>query len=108
MLQQAQEKADALATKASNNWPAMEKVYDKADQQKTIAEYTKNIITYPLALSIDPADATRDKLISDSLDYLGQFDSDDNPDRGAVKYYLGQIERRARGRPTASRPRWMT
>lgn len=98
MLQQAQEKADAITIKAANNWPAMEKAYDKADQQKTIAEYTRNIITYPLALSIDRADASRDKLIGDALDYLGQFDADDNPDRAAVKYYLGQLNV-ARGTP---------
>ena len=98
MLEKAQTTADAIATKAANNWPAAEKIYDKADQQKTIAEYTKNIITYPLALSMDKADASRDKLIAASIDYLSQFDSEENPDRAAVKYYLGQLKV-ARGTP---------
>ena len=98
MLAQAQVKADEIATKAANNWPAMEKVYDKADQQKTIAEYTKNIITFPLALSTEQSDPARDKLIGESIDYLSQFDAEENPDRAAVKYYLGQLNV-ARGTP---------
>ena len=91
LLARAQEKADAIATDAANDWPAKKPQWVRADQQKTIAEYTKNIISYPLALSIDKADPQRATILQSSLDYLSQYDTDDNPDRAAVRFYIGQM-----------------
>ena len=98
LLGKAATTADALCTAATNDWPAMEPLWDRADQQKTIAQYTRAILAYPLALATDPADDTRDKALADGLDVLAGFDTPDNPDVASVKFYAAKLNL-ARGTP---------
>lgn len=91
MLAQAEVKAGELADKLANGFPATEKAWEKADQQKTLAEYVKNIIAYPIALATDPKDAGRADKITASINYLKDFDADENPDRATVKFYIARL-----------------
>lgn len=91
LLQKAGERADAAAAVAVNNWPAMEKVWDVADEQKTIATYTRAIVAYPLALATGRADKTRAAMLNEALADLGAFDNDENPDRASVKFFMAKL-----------------
>ena len=100
LLEKAAARADAAATAATENWPAMEKAWDVADEQKTIARYTRAIVAYPAALATGKADAGRDKMIAEALATLAEFDTDDNPDRASVKFYSAKLNL-ARGTPAS-------
>ena len=100
LLEKAAQKAEVAATAATENWPAMEKAWDAADEQKTIATYTRAIVAYPAALATSTADAGRDKMITDALAALADFDVDDNPDRASVKFYSAKLNL-ARGTPAS-------
>ena len=95
MLDRAAKLADDRATKLVNNWnandPTMATQWQALDDQKRIAEYTGNIIDYPVALSIDKADPQRAVIAKKAMDYLQQFDSEDNPDRSFIRFMLGKL-----------------
>ncbi|HEX8322725.1 MAG TPA: hypothetical protein VF595_02315 [Tepidisphaeraceae bacterium] len=100
LLAKAAERADSVCRAAVNNWPAMEKAWDVADEQKTIANYTHAIVAYPLALATGRADASREPMLNEAVSALAPFDSDDNPDRASVKFFIAKLNL-ARGTPDA-------
>lgn len=91
ILVKAKDTADAAANAAANNWPAGRAAWEKNDRLATTAEYTRNILHYANALSLDKASADRAKHIAEAIEYLTQFDTEDNPGRASVKFYLGKL-----------------
>ena len=92
LLARAETKADAVCKAAVDHWPAMEKAWDAANEQKLIAAYTRAIVAYPLALATGRADPTREKTLADALATLEAFDTDDNPERASVKFYAAKLQ----------------
>ncbi|MBC7783809.1 MAG: hypothetical protein H7144_08210, partial [Burkholderiales bacterium] len=91
MLAKARDAADAAAARAQNNWPAGKAAWERADQQTTIAEYTRNIISYSAGIARDRADPERDKMLVAGADYLTTFDNDENPNRADVRFYIAKL-----------------
>ncbi|MGC4030688.1 MAG: hypothetical protein QM754_02915 [Tepidisphaeraceae bacterium] len=91
LLKKAADKADLAAKAAVENWPAGERAYDVADEQKTIANYTRAIVAYSQAIATGKADASRDAMLADAIKQLSEFDSEDNPDRASVKFYIAKL-----------------
>ncbi|HEX8340818.1 MAG TPA: hypothetical protein VF624_07915 [Tepidisphaeraceae bacterium] len=92
MFDRAAEAAAAAAVKAESNWPAGKPAWEAADQLKTTAEYTRNILAYTRAIATDPASTDREKQLAAALEYLSQFDTDDNPGRADLKFFIGKLE----------------
>jgi hypothetical protein len=91
ILLKANQMALAGAEKAAENWPAGKAAWERYDQLATTAEYTRNILSYAVALSLDKASENRARLIQEAIDYLSAFDTEDNPGRASVKFYLGKL-----------------
>lgn len=91
MLAQAEAKAGELADRLANGFPATEKAWEKADREKTLSEYLKNVMVYPIALATDPQEAGRAERITEAVNYLRDFDTDDNPERATVKFYIARL-----------------
>lgn len=91
MLRKASEEANTASEKAQMNWPAGKSAWEAADQQKRIADYTDAIIGYSRALAMVPNDARRPNVIDDSIKALQSYDSEDNPGRYDVQFYLAKL-----------------
>lgn len=91
ILLKAHQTALAGAEKAVENWPAGKPAWERYDQLATTAEYTRHILSYSVALSLDKASDNRARILQEAIEYLSAFDTDDNPGRASVKFYLGKL-----------------
>ncbi|HEY0009386.1 MAG TPA: hypothetical protein VGB55_11725, partial [Tepidisphaeraceae bacterium] len=91
MMARAQEAADKAAVEAQKNWPEHKAAWERADQQMLSSEYTRNILSYSAALATDPADAAREETLASAIEYLSQYDTEENPDRADVKFYIAKL-----------------
>ncbi len=91
MLLRSRELSDEAASKAQQNWPAGKAAWERADNQATIAEYTRNILAYSAALAMDRSNDERERLLQSASEYLDGFDNEENPNRADLKFYLGKI-----------------
>ena len=87
----AQERAGALAEKANPNVPSEMKRVEEMEQLGLVAQQSKALAGYYLALSYDPSDANRAKVAGESIAYLEGFDVDGNPARENLKLALGKL-----------------
>ncbi len=91
MLAKARDQAAKAAEKAANNWPAGRAAWERFDQLATTGEYTRNIINYSSAIALDKASEERPKYINEGLEYLSAFDTEENPNRADVKFYISKL-----------------
>jgi hypothetical protein len=94
------DRANQLATDAANSAAnlikspddklAMDR-YEKLNNLALTAEYTKNLVNYDLALSLDAADPQRKKIAQDTTDYLKQFDDPTQPVRALVDVRMAKL-----------------
>jgi hypothetical protein len=89
--EQAKAQADAISNNITDpNSPSVAE-YEKLDRLANTADYTKNMVAYYLALSIDSASPDRAAVANDALDYLKQFDVPENPDRFIVRNRMAKL-----------------
>ncbi len=91
ILVKARDEATAAAEKASNNWPQGKAAWERADQQATIAEYTRSIINYSSAVSLDKASEERAKYLKEGLENLSAYNDESNENVADVKFYLAKL-----------------
>ncbi|HTL30273.1 MAG TPA: hypothetical protein VL282_13665 [Tepidisphaeraceae bacterium] len=98
-VQKILEKAQATATSESERIanslkspddPAISK-YMELDQLARTAEYTKNMVAYYRALSLDPASPERGKIANEAIEYLKQFDDPDSNVQPAVRNRIAKL-----------------
>jgi hypothetical protein len=87
----AQERAGAFAEKANPNVPADMKRVEEMEQLGLVAQQSKALAGYYLALCYDPSDANRAKVADESIAYLEGFDVEGNPARENLKLALGKL-----------------
>jgi hypothetical protein len=88
----AKTRADALAEQIRNpNDRAAIERWTQMNNLAETAEYTGNIVRYYQALSLDRADPNRAAIARDAIDYLEQFDVEENPDRNFVRILIGKL-----------------
>jgi hypothetical protein len=87
----AQERASAFAEKANPNVPGDMKRVEEMEQLGLVAQQSKALAGYYLALCYDPSDANRAKVADESIAYLEGFDADGNPARENLKLALGKL-----------------
>ncbi len=95
ILDKCMVRAKAVADELSNritapNSPYITK-YEEAERLGSTAEYTRHMVEYYLALSIDAASPERKKIASESVEYLKQFDLPENPDRCIVRNRMAKL-----------------
>ncbi len=91
ILAKARDEATKAADKAANNWPGGRTAWETADQRATIAEYTRNIINYSSAISLDKASQERDKRLAEGLENLAPYNDESNENVADVKFYLAKL-----------------
>lgn len=89
------ERARAESERVANqitapNSPAIAK-YEELEKLAATAEYTRHMVQYYLALSIDPASPDRKRVAAESIEYLKQFDVPENPDRAIVRNRMAKL-----------------
>ncbi|HEY7087999.1 MAG TPA: hypothetical protein VH518_07910, partial [Tepidisphaeraceae bacterium] len=95
ILDKCAERAKAQADEVSNkittpNSPYIYR-YEELERLGSTAEYTRNMVQYYLALSIDPASPERKKIANEAAEYLKQFDVPENPDRCVVRNRMAKL-----------------
>lgn len=82
VLEKAQEEAAVAANDIANRIPnqasPLVKQWEQMDQLATSADYTRHMVLYDLALTIDRSDAKRNELANEAIEYLKQFDTPDS------------------------------
>jgi hypothetical protein len=91
--QEAGDAASAAANqiKSENDKAAMAR-YEELNNLALTAEYTKNLVNYDKILSIDAADPQRKTIAADTIKYLKDFDTPDQPVRALVDVRMAKIE----------------
>jgi Tetratricopeptide repeat len=88
----AKEEAELAANRlGDNNNPQAAKRWEEMDNLQQTADYTKANSAYYYALSLDWSSPQRKQTASDALEYLKQFDVDDNPDRNFVRNRMAKL-----------------
>jgi hypothetical protein len=89
--QLAKSQSDDIANSiTSPNSPAVAK-YEQLDRLAATALYTKSMVAYYLAISMDWADPQRYAVAGEAIDYLKQFDVPQNPDRCVVRNRMAKL-----------------
>jgi hypothetical protein len=87
----ASEEADRIANSLkSPDDPAISK-YNEMDQLARTAEYTKNMVAYYRALSLDAANPERGKIANEAIDYLKQFDDPESTVQPTVRNRIAKL-----------------
>jgi hypothetical protein len=87
----AKKQSDELAnTITSPNSPSVDR-YLQLQRLAQTAEYNRWMLAYDLAISMDAANPDRRKIASDGIEYLKQFDVNENPDRGIVRNRIAKL-----------------
>jgi hypothetical protein len=87
----AADEADRIANSLkSPDDPAITK-YNEMDQLARTAEYTKNMVAYYRALSLDAANPERGKIANEAIDYLKQFDDPDSTVQPTVRNRIAKL-----------------
>ena len=100
--QLARKRAEDLAAKVNSPASPLVAKYEEMDRLAATAEYTKNMATYYLALSLDQSSARRRQAADGAFEYLQQYDVDENPDRNLVRTRMAKLKM-ARGDYNAAR-----
>jgi hypothetical protein len=89
-MQLASARADELANNISSPTDPKAIEWQKANDLFSAGQYQKAIVSYALALSMDIADRTRPKLISDNLKQLADWDSADSGIQPQVRLLMAR------------------
>ncbi len=98
----ARQQADDLANRINSPTSPLVARFEEMDRLATTAEYSRNMVYYYLALSLDKSSARRRQITQDAFDYLKQFDVEENPDRSLVRTRMAKLKL-ARGDYDAAR-----
>jgi hypothetical protein len=90
-IERAKAQADALANQITSPTSPIIARYEEMERLAATAEYTRSMVQYYLALSIDPAGNRRKEIANEASEYLRQFDVPENPDRGIVRNRLAKL-----------------
>jgi hypothetical protein len=87
----ARAQSEDLANKINSPSSPLVAKYEEMDRLAATAQYTRYMVHYYLALSLDKSSPRRKQVAQEAFDYLEQFDVEENPDRNLVRTRMAKL-----------------
>lgn len=87
----SQKRADDLANQITSPNDPKAAQWERASEDATAAAYTRHMLDYYIALSLEASDPQRAQIAAEAIDYLKQFDNADSAVQPVIRLRTGKL-----------------